>query len=77
MSKLLGTYTAVSREFHLCEPCREILNLVWEYFGELEEGVNAEDYAEWADEVSRHGSGEEQFLAQEYLERLAPCLPPF
>lgn len=52
-----------------CEPCQTITNLVWEW-ANGEDGIDADDYAEWADEFQddpKHG-----VAARAHLARLRP-----
>ncbi|MDE8648178.1 hypothetical protein PXH69_24735 [Rhodococcus qingshengii] len=52
-----------------CEPCRAITDLVWQWSNE-QDGIDADHYAEWADEFQDHPK--HGVAARAHLARLRP-----
>lgn len=53
-----------------CNGCRECAGYVWDYSGSPDEGIGQDSYADWADEMSIHGEGDEQQAARDHLIRI-------
>ena len=39
-----------------CQPCRDCTPFVWEWCGNVEDGINSDDYCEWSRDMSVHAT---------------------